>query len=184
MVEYCKEVMQKKIVTLLFLLLISTTAVAQTVANSPDAYSTELTAPVVITQDMTSLVKGLEEQNVQVIQEGDNLRIIIPTDIYFEPLSVQICQAHLDTWAAITQLLRYYDARHMTIEGHTDNVGSLRSKLNRSYLMAHNVSAYLWANGIPLYRMRVVGCADLKPVASNKNSLSSQMNRRIEILIS
>lgn len=83
----------------------------------------------------------------------------------------------------LTVFLNKYADRTVTIEGHTDSIGS--ENLNRalSQRRAEAVKAYLASQGISAARISANGMGKSLPVASNDNAAGRQQNRRVEIII-
>lgn len=124
----------------------------------------------------------LEKQGLLVAQLGGRLKIVLGIDNFFKfPTSTQLINDRSATLAEVAQLLRNYDGQLITVSGHTDDVGSDQAKIKRSYDQANTIAAYLWAHGIPLRNMIVIGCADTEPVGSNHVMEGAAANRRIEI---
>ena len=72
----------------------------------------------------------------------------------------------------------------LSIEGHTDNVGSRESNLAISRLRAASVGGYMMSKGFPLANIRTVGYGEDKPLAearSNSTAVERKMNRRVEL---
>jgi outer membrane protein OmpA-like peptidoglycan-associated protein len=74
--------------------------------------------------------------------------------------------------------------RSVTIEGHTDSMGSENTNQMLSESRANAVKAALVAKGIAAERIVSVGKGEAVPVASNETSAGRQQNRRVEIIIS
>lgn len=128
------------------------------------------------------LISLLRQQGVEVIVVGDQLKVIFGTDRFFQGISTtRIKPGCIPTLNLVAQLFRSHGDRLITISGHTDNVGTDRDKLKRSYQQANTVAAYFWSQGFPLRNMIVIGCGDTEPVASNRTIPGSAANRRIEI---
>ncbi len=68
----------------------------------------------------------------------------------------------------------------VTIEGHTDSVGSAKYNQILSLKRANAVKSYLIKKGIAKERLRAVGYGETKPVASNATLEGRRKNRRIE----
>jgi outer membrane protein OmpA-like peptidoglycan-associated protein len=68
----------------------------------------------------------------------------------------------------------------VTVEGHTDSVGSVEYNQRLSERRANAVRQYLIEKGIASSRIRVVGYGELKPIADNKTVEGRAINRRVE----
>lgn len=67
----------------------------------------------------------------------------------------------------------------VTIEGHTDNVGTASDNLTLSANRAESVKAYLIRKGVDENRISAVGFGESKPITSNDTPEGRQMNRRV-----
>jgi len=82
-------------------------------------------------------------------------------------------------------LLAYPGNYRLSIEGHTDSIGSHAYNMGLSLGRADSVRSYLRASGLPESRIgQAVGFGKDRPVASNDTAAGRQMNRRVEIVIS
>ena len=72
-----------------------------------------------------------------------------------------------------------YDS--VLVVGYTDNTGSAQGNLQLSAERAKKIAAYLAQKGIPEDRIHIVAVGEHCPVASNKNSIGRNANRRVEI---
>ncbi|MFH1571557.1 MAG: OmpA family protein [Gemmatimonadota bacterium] len=72
----------------------------------------------------------------------------------------------------------------LVIEGHTDNRGKKADNLKLSQERAEAIRTYLHeVQRIPLSRMRPIGYADERPIASNDTPEGRQRNRRVDIVM-
>ena len=72
----------------------------------------------------------------------------------------------------------------VTVEGHTDSIGSAKANESLSSNRAQSVKEYLVANGaIENHKIESVGLGFSKPIASNKTKTGRSQNRRIDIII-
>jgi outer membrane protein OmpA-like peptidoglycan-associated protein len=129
------------------------------------------------------LLEKLTAENIQVIQRGDKLTIILLTDRCFAQGSNTIdesCYPALDNIAA---LLKTYTARPIIVAGYTDEVQNSCYNGEWSRHLADSIVAYLWSHGIPWQCMRAVGYGDTQPIASTHTVCGNAVNRRIEITI-
>jgi len=133
----------------------------------------------------TSIDKLREEKNVQVVQLGDTLKIILATDGCFDLQGTTIlrsCQPALEEAAAT--VLKGYGNAPIIVAGYTDNVASPSVAKLMSQRRADSIVAYLWARcGIPFQRFQAIGYGSENPVADNINSIGSAYNRRVEVKV-
>lgn len=74
-------------------------------------------------------------------------------------------------------------ATAITIEGHTDSVGSDAYNLNLSNKRANSTKQYLSGKGIPKSKIKTVGRGEKDPIATNKTPSGRAKNRRAEFII-
>ena len=79
--------------------------------------------------------------------------------------------------------LNKYPDRSVTIEGHTDNVGSADSNMGLSQRRADAVKSYLISQGISGNRLSAAGMGQGSPVSDNHSATGRQQNRRVEVII-
>jgi len=68
----------------------------------------------------------------------------------------------------------------VTVEGHTDSIGSDQYNQKLSERRAHAVRQYLIEKGIASSRIRIVGYGEKRPIADNKTKEGRAINRRAE----
>ncbi len=88
-----------------------------------------------------------------------------------------------NTLTKIAEQLRVNDQLSITIEGHTDSVGSDALNQSLSEKRAEAVRSYLAGRGIPASRMTVTGLGETSPIATNDTPAGRQQNRRVELVI-
>ena len=76
-----------------------------------------------------------------------------------------------------------YPETDITIEGHTDAVGSEASNQRLSEQRAASVADYLAELGISRERFEVTGYGETQPVASNETDEGRTANRRVEVSV-
>lgn len=81
----------------------------------------------------------------------------------------------------IVGILNEYKDYYMTIQGHTDNVGSDAKNLVLSRERAASVKTYFVGKGIATDRLETDGFGESRPVASNKTASGRAKNRRVEM---
>jgi outer membrane protein OmpA-like peptidoglycan-associated protein len=84
----------------------------------------------------------------------------------------------------IAQFLGEHPERRVQIEGFTDSQGSDEYNMQLSQHRADAVASAIVRRGVQADRVRALGYGEGYPVASNDNSGSRQLNRRVEIIVS
>ncbi len=83
----------------------------------------------------------------------------------------------------LSEFLKKYPSRNLSIEGHTDSRGSDMYNLGLSQQRANSVFNALLQRGISGHRMITKGLGKQYPVASNETEAGRQQNRRVEVII-
>jgi OmpA-OmpF porin, OOP family len=84
----------------------------------------------------------------------------------------------------VAQILKDNPQLKMSIDGHTDNVGTDASNQKLSENRAGAVKNYLIKQGIEESRLIVTGHGESEPIADNKTADGRQKNRRVEMKLS
>ena len=71
----------------------------------------------------------------------------------------------------------------LSVEGHTDNVGSDSYNQSLSERRAETVRSYMVSSGVPRQTVSARGFGESKPIAPNDTNEGRQRNRRVEIII-
>lgn len=91
-----------------------------------------------------------------------------------------------ESYAELDRLIRLMNENpdlKISLQAHTDNVGSQASNMKLSDRHAASVVQYLLENGIGGNRMKSKGFGASKPIAPNDTEEGRQRNRRVEILV-
>jgi outer membrane protein OmpA-like peptidoglycan-associated protein len=83
----------------------------------------------------------------------------------------------------VATILKGKTTANVSIEGHTDNVGTAAANQLLSERRAAEVQAALVSRGVPANRITSVGLGMTKPIADNATQEGRQSNRRTEILV-
>lgn len=128
-----------------------------------------------------NIINQLQKQNIQYVEYGDTMTLIIPTDQYFEfnsPNLNDVCYAGLNN---IIRLLKFYSCSRVYVAAFTDDVGPTVHKNQMSQAQAEAMLTFLWAHDIPAKLLRAEGYGEKNPIADNHWIRGSAYNRRIEI---
>ncbi|MEI8280475.1 MAG: DUF5723 family protein [Bacteroidota bacterium] len=101
------------------------------------------------------------------------------TAIEFETNEASIKSSSYGVLDEIITILEEYSGYYMTIEGHTDNVGSPEANMALSKDRANAVRNYFILRGISSSRLVAKGYGDTQPIASNKSENGRARNRRV-----
>ncbi|MGQ0564724.1 MAG: OmpA family protein [Gemmobacter sp.] len=128
-------------------------------------------------------LRGQVGNNVQIINEGNQLRVVMPQDILFAVDSATLQQTLVSDLRAVAQSLQKYPNSTVQVIGHTDNTGAAAYNQDLSQRRAGSVAAVLRDYGVPGGRIVSIGRGEDQPVASNLTPEGRQQNRRVEIII-
>ncbi len=128
-----------------------------------------------------ALLKELSHQDIQFVDYGDTLTLVVPTDHYFlfnEARFDDRCYVALNN---IIRLLKFYPQSRIYVAGFTDDVGSKDHRNRLSQARAEAMLAFLWANDIPLEHLHAYGYRNKYTLGDDHFIRGSAYNRRIEI---
>ena len=128
------------------------------------------------------------EQQMQALQanvkQTERGLVLTLGDVLFEFDQADLKPGAVRNLQPLISFLKENSSRGVTIEGHTDSVGSDAYNLALSQRRADAVSRLLIANGIAADRVIARGLGEAYPVASNETKQGQLMNRRVEVVIS
>jgi OmpA-OmpF porin, OOP family len=102
--------------------------------------------------------------------------------IHFQPGDTLIMPDSMHTLGDVAKMLQQNPEIKVSVEGHTDNVGSAASNQELSDIRAQTVMAWLTAHGISGKRLQAKGWGQSKPVADNSTEEGRAKNRRVELV--
>jgi len=108
-------------------------------------------------------------------------RVEVP-GIYFESASAVLNPASDETLVALARMLERHPDWTVTIEGHTDSIGTSAANAALSERRAAAVRARLTSQRIAPARLRAVGYGQTRPRESNSTIEGRARNRRVELL--
>jgi len=115
--------------------------------------------------------------------KNENLKITMNSEVSFDFDSAAIKPAFDPTLDKVSDILERYNRTHITVIGHTDNVGSDAYNQRLSLRRAESVASYVERRGVPSSRVSTEGRGESEPRASNATEAGRQLNRRVELLI-
>lgn len=118
---------------------------------------------------------------INVIRDGDNLVLDMPSEITFGVDSANIDPSFRDTLNQVASTLTQYEKTYVDVLGHTDSTGSDAYNQALSERRASAVTDYLSSRGVQSARLATRGYGESQPKASNLDAAGRSANRRVEI---
>ena len=134
-------------------------------------------------QEEAELRNRLRAAGVSVQRQGNNIVLVMASDITFPVDSDKVNPQFYQTLAAVGEVLAHYNRTTIEVSGHTDSTGADQYNQDLSQRRAGAVAYILAQNGVMPQRMYVIGMGETRPVASNANAGGRARNRRVEIQI-
>lgn len=128
-------------------------------------------------------LRGQVGNNVQIVNDGNQLRVVLPQDILFATDSATLQPTLVNDLRAVAQSLQKYPNSTVQVVGHADNVGAAAYNQDLSQRRAGSVASVLRDYGVPGGRIVSIGRGEDQPVASNLTPEGRAQNRRVEIII-
>ena len=121
--------------------------------------------------------------DVEVVRQGDQLVLNMPSGITFATNEYAIAPQFRQTLDQVAETLRQYDRTYLDVYGHTDATGPANFNQTLSEQRARSVADYLSSRGVQQARMATRGFGPTQPVATNDTEAGRAQNRRVEIRI-
>jgi outer membrane protein OmpA-like peptidoglycan-associated protein len=134
-------------------------------------------------QQEAELRQRLRAAGVSVRRVGNNIQLVMASDITFDTGAAQVKPQYYQTLAAVAEVLREYNKTYVEVSGHTDSQGATDFNQRLSQDRAYSVSNVLVQNGVNGGRLIPAGFGETRPVASNATNAGRAQNRRVEIQI-
>ena len=111
-------------------------------------------------------------------------KIEIQQKIFFETGKANILSKSFGLLDQVVSLVvENPQVKKISIEGHTDDVGSDDSNLKLSQARAESVRNYLAENGVSVERLSARGYGETRPILPNTSKRNRSLNRRVEFKI-
>lgn len=131
-------------------------------------------------QQADELQRQIAELNAKATERG---LVVTLGDVLFATGRSELRGSTPANLGKLAAFLNKYPNRSVTIEGHTDSVGSTESNHGLSERRAAAVKAYLVNQGVASNRVTTAGLGEGAPVAGNESVTGRQQNRRVEVII-
>ncbi len=125
----------------------------------------------------------LESTGVRVNRVGNNIQLVMPSNITFAVDQSSIRSEFYGTLNSVSKILAKYNQTTILVEGHTDATGSDAYNEALSVRRAESVGNYLVGQAVSVPRVRALGYGETRPIADNATEQGRQQNRRVELQI-
>lgn len=137
----------------------------------------------VLDRQSAELRQSIRTPGVQIINEGNRLRVVMPEGILFATNSASVNPAIYNDLNSVAMSLNRYPNSMVQVVGHTDNTGTAAYNMDLSQRRANAVAGLLQSAGVNRSRIAAIGQGESQPVASNLTDAGKAQNRRVEIII-
>ncbi|WDI32560.1 OmpA family protein [Hyphococcus flavus] len=134
-------------------------------------------------RQQAKLRERLVNSGVQVQRDGDNLILLMPSDITFAVNQSDINPGFYETLNSVALVFEEYDKTTISVYGHADSTGPEDYNQRLSERRAQSVSSYLAGQSVSPARLRSVGFGETRPIGDNSTESGRSANRRVEIVI-
>jgi len=123
--------------------------------------------------------------DVQVVRQGDDLLLNIPSGVNFAHDSATVEPRFRQTLDQVASVLSdpQNNRTYIDVYGHTDSTGADAYNQGLSERRAAAVALYLESRGVQAARVATRGFGETQPIASNETEDGRAQNRRVEIKI-
>ncbi|MDO5704118.1 MAG: OmpA family protein [Paracoccus sp. (in: a-proteobacteria)] len=137
----------------------------------------------VLDRQAQALQQQIGNPNVQIVNHGTHLQVVMPEGILFATGSAAVSGPAQNDLYAVARNLNQYPNSRVEVVGHTDSTGSMALNMDLSQRRAQSVAGILAAAGVSQARLSARGVGPNQPIASNATDAGRAQNRRVEILI-
>ncbi|MBA3052255.1 MAG: OmpA family protein [Candidatus Omnitrophica bacterium] len=122
-------------------------------------------------------------KEIKIQDDVRGLKVNLSSNILFGSGKAKLQSSANKSLDEVAALAKAYPENKISIEGHSDSVGSNAYNNTLSLERAQSIRDYLVSKGLPKGRFMVSGYGEEKPIASNRNREGQMKNRRVEIII-
>jgi len=134
-------------------------------------------------QQEAELRRELEATGVRVRRVGDNIELIMPSNITFATGSAEVRSEFRRVLNSVATVLDHYDQTYIHVDGHTDTVGSSEYNYDLSERRAEAVAQALVNRNVLPGRLIVRGFGETDLEVYTGDGVNEPQNRRVELQI-
>ena len=124
-------------------------------------------------------IQGVDVQRTS----PDELKVTVGNDVLFDFNSAALRSASRASIREMASVFDKYPNTIISVQGHTDSIGTASYNQRLSVRRADAVGDYLQTLGVNNNRIETLGFGESQPKASNSTASGRQENRRVEIHI-
>lgn len=125
-------------------------------------------------------LRQIQGVNVTRTAPGE-LNVSVQNEVLFDFNSSALRSTSRDALRQMADVFQKYPDTTLSVQGHTDSIGSAAYNQRLSERRAGSVARYLEDIGVRSSRMETVGYGESQPRATNNTAAGRQLNRRVEI---
>ncbi len=150
-------------------------------AATDKAYDTYLECK---TKEGIGMAKDAEKKTNALCPKHPKVLAKFTLTINFDFDKAKIRKSDREQMRKAVEFIKKYPSKKITLEGHTDSVGSEKYNMRLSLKRAEVTKNYLAKTGrVDAMRIGIQGLGEERPVASNKTKAGRAQNRRVDIII-
>jgi outer membrane protein OmpA-like peptidoglycan-associated protein len=113
----------------------------------------------------------------------DELKVTVRNEVLFDFNSAGLRTASRESLREMADVFQKYPNTTISVQGHTDSIGSAAYNKRLSIRRADSVASYLENLGVRSARVETIGYGESQPRTTNSTAEGRQLNRRVEIKI-
>lgn len=113
----------------------------------------------------------------------DELKVTVRNEVLFDFNSAGLRTASRESLREMADVFQKYPNTTISVQGHTDSIGSAAYNKRLSNRRANSVASYLENLGVRSSRVETIGYGESQPRTTNSTAEGRQLNRRVEIKI-
>lgn len=134
-------------------------------------------------RQQAELRRELAGTGVNVVRQGDNIVLQMPSDVTFAVNQATIESRFLPVLDDVAQTLNQYPATYVDVVGHASADGPEDYNQRLSEQRSLSVADYLIGRQVLRDRLFVAGRGESQPIATNDTEQGRAQNRRVEITL-
>ena len=152
-----------------------------------EASATRRGGAIITANSSTRSLRATEIPGLNVRQDGETVRIELPTDQLFAPGTDQLVGSAFPMLDQIaSEVARNYPRQLIGIEGHTDGTPVMGGVTNHQLAAAQAIAVFdqfTRRNRLPSSQFSVIAQGSNRPLTSNATQAGRVRNRRVELIV-